>query len=47
MIVADMVPDNPGVRFFHCHTGPHLTAGMQALYTVLPKPETTPSSSEK
>jgi FtsP/CotA-like multicopper oxidase with cupredoxin domain len=37
MMVADMVPDNPGIWFFHCHTGPHLTAGMQALYTVLPK----------
>ena len=45
MIVADMVPDNPGVWFFHCHTGPHLTAGMQALYTVVPKSgtSTTPS----
>jgi FtsP/CotA-like multicopper oxidase with cupredoxin domain len=47
MIVADMVPDNPGGWFFHCHTGPHLSAGMQALYTVMPKSGTTPSSSEK
>lgn len=34
MLVADMVPDNLGVWFFHCHVGPHLEMGMQALYTV-------------
>ncbi len=34
MLVADMVPDNPGEWLFHCHTGPHLVAGMQATYTV-------------
>ena len=36
MIVADMVPDNPGTWLFHCHIEPHLTQGMQSLYTVLP-----------
>ncbi len=36
MIVADMVPDNPGVWLFHCHVGPHLDAGMVARYEVLP-----------
>ena len=36
MLVADMVPDNPGTWFFHCHVGPHLEAGMQSLYHVLP-----------
>ena len=36
MIVADMTADNPGTWLFHCHVGPHLTAGMQALYTVRP-----------
>ncbi len=34
MLVADMVPDNPGVWLFHCHVAPHLRGGMQALYTV-------------
>lgn len=36
MLVADMVPDNPGTWLFHCHVGGHLRAGMQALYTVVP-----------
>lgn len=36
MLVADMVPDNPGTWLFHCHVSPHLIAGMQAQYTVLP-----------
>ncbi|HEY1469233.1 MAG TPA: multicopper oxidase domain-containing protein [Candidatus Acidoferrum sp.] len=40
MLVADMVPDNPGTWLFHCHVGGHLRAGMQALYTV--EPEATP-----
>ncbi len=37
MVVADMVPDNPGTWLFHCHVAPHLRGGMQALYTVEPK----------
>lgn len=37
MVVADMVPDNPGMWLFHCHVGGHQRAGMQALYTVEPK----------
>ena len=36
MIVADMVPDNPGAWLFHCHVLGHLIAGMSAHYTVLP-----------
>lgn len=36
MLVADMVPDNPGRWLFHCHVGPHLDAGMQAVYLVQP-----------
>ena len=36
MLVADMVPDNPGTWLFHCHVAPHLKGGMQALYTVEP-----------
>jgi FtsP/CotA-like multicopper oxidase with cupredoxin domain len=37
MLVADMVPDNPGTWLFHCHVNFHLNAGMQAQYTVLPE----------
>jgi FtsP/CotA-like multicopper oxidase with cupredoxin domain len=36
MLVADMVPDDPGTWLFHCHVAPHLKGGMQALYTVEP-----------
>ena len=36
MLVADMVPDDPGIWLFHCHVGPHLQAGMEALYHVAP-----------
>jgi hephaestin len=34
MVVADMVPDGPGVWQYHCHVADHIAAGMQALYTV-------------
>ncbi|MBV9164036.1 MAG: multicopper oxidase domain-containing protein [Pseudonocardiales bacterium] len=36
MVVADMVPDDPGIWLFHCHVADHITAGMQARYQVLP-----------
>ena len=36
MVVADMVPDNPGRWLFHCHVAPHLLMGMEATYEVLP-----------
>jgi hephaestin len=36
MVVADMVPDNPGIWLFHCHVNDHLTAGMLTRYQVLP-----------
>jgi FtsP/CotA-like multicopper oxidase with cupredoxin domain len=28
--------DNPGTWLFHCHVEPHLSIGMQMLYTVQP-----------
>ena len=37
MVTAEMVPDDPGTWLFHCHVGPHLQAGMQALYHVSPR----------
>ena len=36
MLVADMVPDDPGRWLFHCHVNDHIVAGMSALYTVEP-----------
>jgi FtsP/CotA-like multicopper oxidase with cupredoxin domain len=41
MLIADMVPDNSGTWLFHCHVGPHMEGGMQALYTVRPRAVTT------
>ena len=37
MVVADMVPDNPGTWLFHCHFFDHSDGGMQALFTVKPR----------
>jgi len=34
MVVADMVPDDPGKWLYHCHVGDHIHAGMLSLYTV-------------
>jgi hephaestin len=34
MMVADMTPDSPGKWLFHCHVADHISAGMQALFTV-------------
>ena len=34
MVVADMVPDNPGIWLFHCHVNDHITAGMLTRYQV-------------
>ncbi len=39
MVVADMEPDNVGTWLFHCHTGPHLRAGMVSTYTVSEVPK--------
>jgi len=41
MVVADMEPDNVGTWLFHCHTGPHLRAGMVTRYTVEAAAHTT------
>jgi manganese oxidase len=34
MVVADMVPDDPGTWFYHCHVNDHIDAGMTARYLV-------------
>lgn len=36
MVVADMLPDNPGTWLFHCHINQHLAGGMEARFRVLP-----------
>jgi hephaestin len=35
MVIADMVPDNPGTWLFHCHVNDHIAAGMITRYQVL------------
>jgi FtsP/CotA-like multicopper oxidase with cupredoxin domain len=37
MLVADMVPDNPGQWLFHCHVADHLRMGMSSTYQVAPR----------
>jgi FtsP/CotA-like multicopper oxidase with cupredoxin domain len=34
MVVADMVPDDPGIWLFHCHVNDHIRAGMLTRYDV-------------
>jgi len=36
MVVADMVPDDPGIWLVHCHLSNHLRMGMQGRYVVKP-----------
>ena len=36
MLTADMVPDDVGTWFFHCHVNDHILAGMMSTYTVTP-----------
>lgn len=36
MRTVDMVPDEPGTWFYHCHVNDHLAAGMAAVFTVDP-----------
>ena len=37
MVVADMVPDDPGEWLFHCHVANHLRMGMEGRYEVVPR----------
>ncbi|HEX3604424.1 MAG TPA: multicopper oxidase domain-containing protein [Candidatus Dormibacteraeota bacterium] len=34
MVVADMVPDDPGTWLYHCHVADHISAGMLSDYVV-------------
>ncbi|KAM6151501.1 hephaestin [Rhynchocyon petersi] len=38
--VVEMVASNPGIWLVHCHVTDHVHAGMETLFTVLPKQET-------
>ena len=35
-LVADMIPDDPGMWMFHCHIDDHMASGMMDMYEVLP-----------
>jgi FtsP/CotA-like multicopper oxidase with cupredoxin domain len=35
-VVADMVPDNPGIWLFHCHMNGHFEGGMRTRFKVEP-----------
>jgi FtsP/CotA-like multicopper oxidase with cupredoxin domain len=32
-----MMPDDPGIRMFHCHVNDHISAGMTSRYNVTKK----------
>ncbi|KAF7243180.1 Ceruloplasmin, partial [Varanus komodoensis] len=34
---VEMIPSNPGTWLLHCHVTDHIHAGMETVYTVLPK----------
>ncbi|XP_062988150.1 ceruloplasmin isoform X2 [Elgaria multicarinata webbii] len=34
---VEMAPNNPGTWLLHCHVTDHILAGMETVYTVLPK----------
>ncbi|CAL8466619.1 g6155 [Coccomyxa elongata] len=41
---GDMLPDNPGTWFFHCHVNDHISAGMKTVYEVVADPVNTPTA---
>lgn len=47
MVVADMQPDNAGTWLFHCHTGPHLRAGMVTRYVVQDRSPSTAAAADR
>jgi|GEM_PF-5680758 hypothetical protein len=38
MLIADMIPDNPGTWLYHCHLNIHLRAGMELARVTHPPP---------
>lgn len=35
--MVEMLVGNPGTWLLHCHVADHIQAGMEALFTILPK----------
>jgi manganese oxidase len=46
METVDMVADNPGTWFFHCHVEDHMEAGMMMTYTIMRPPRACPVTFE-
>uniref|UniRef100_A0A8C4V4Q9 Ceruloplasmin n=1 Tax=Falco tinnunculus TaxID=100819 RepID=A0A8C4V4Q9_FALTI len=40
--MVEMLVGNPGTWLLHCHVSDHIHAGMEILFTVLPRPEPEP-----
>ena len=36
--MVEMLAGNPGTWLLHCHVSDHIHAGMEILFTVLPRP---------
>ena len=45
--LVEMLSDNPGTRFVHCHVGFHMASGMLGVYTVIPRNPVNPSQNRK
>ncbi|XP_066496065.1 hephaestin [Tiliqua scincoides] len=39
--MVEMLVSNPGTWLLHCHVADHIQAGMEALFTILPKSDVT------
>jgi len=46
MKTLDMRPDNPGEWMVHCHTNHHISAGMIAMFDVMPSDMSSSSATE-
>jgi len=46
MKTLDMKPDNPGEWMVHCHTNHHISAGMIAMFDVMPSQMPSSSATE-
>ncbi|XP_053129823.1 hephaestin [Hemicordylus capensis] len=44
--MVEMLVSNPGTWLLHCHVADHIHAGMEALFTVLPRPEIPPEDQD-
>lgn len=45
--VMDMTPENPGEWLYHCHINDHITAGMNAKYTVTGTPHANTAAAKQ